>query len=196
MTDKRPDAIGSVGVSEQHRLFFALLPDETVRDAVSAAAANLQAVHHPTGRWIAPAEYHVTLRFLGEDSRLNLALVERAMRAAAAVRTDAFDLVFDSASSFPGARPPWVLRCSEPPEPLHRLWSSLDLALSAEGVRSESELDFVPHVTLLRHADKPLPACAIEPIAWRVRDFALMHSQPGRPRRYVELGRWRLPTIG
>jgi len=25
-----------------------------------------------------------------------------------------------------------------------------------------------------------------------VRDFALMHSQPGKQRRYVELGRWRL----
>lgn len=134
----------------------------------------------------------MTLRFLGEDSRLNGALVERAMLAGESVRMAAFDLVFDSASSFHGARPPWVLRCREPAEPLHRLWRSLDMAMVGGGVDSDAGLDFVPHVTVLRHADRPLPVCAIDPIAWHVRDFALMHSQPGNERRYVELGRWRL----
>lgn len=196
MTDQASGAAGAGGGGEQHRLFFALLPDEAARASMSRAAAWLQSSHQPIGRWIAPAEFHVTLRFLGEDSRLNEALVERAMSAADAVRMDAFDLVFDSASSFHGARPPWVLRCREPSEPLHRLWHLLDRALAAQGVRSDSGLDFVPHVTVLRHADKPLPACAIDPIAWSVRDFALMHSQPGKPRRYVEIGRWPLSTGG
>ena len=95
----------------------------------------------------------------------------------------ALDLVFDRASSFPGARPPWVLHCREAAGPLHQLWLALDLAMTGEGVRSDAGLDFVPHVTMLRHADKPLPSCPIDPITWSVRDFALMHSQPGKPRR-------------
>ncbi len=68
--------------------------------------------------------------------------------------------------------------------------------MAGEGVRSDAGLDFVPHVTVLRHADKPLPSCPIDPITWPVHDFALMHSQPGKPRRYVELGRWRLSETG
>jgi len=192
MTDQAAAAAGARGRGEQHRLFFALLPDEAARVSMSRAAAWLEASYQPIGRWIAPAEFHVTLRFLGEESRLNEALVERAMSAAGAVRMESFDLVFDSASSFPGARPPWVLRCREPSEPLHRLWHSLDLAMVGEGAHSDSGLDFVPHITVLRHADKPLPACAIDPITWHVRDFTLMHSRPGKERCYVELGRWRL----
>lgn len=192
MAEEKSAGADSRRGGEQHRLFFALLPDEQVRDSISRAAAFLNANYHPVGKWIEPVEYHVTLRFLGEDSRLNHALVERAVEAAATVRMDSFDLVFDSASSFPGARPPWVLRCREPAKPLHRLWHSLDGAMAGEGLRTESELNFVPHITVLRHADKPLPECAIEPIAWRIGDFALMHSQPGRERRYVELGRWPL----
>lgn len=193
MAEPSPEAAGRKGRGEQHRLFFALLPDAAEREAISREAGRLQASYLPTGRWIAAGDYHVTLRFLGEDTRLNQSLVERATIAATAVRMDAFDVVFDSASSFPGAHPPWVLRCREPAAALHRLWHLLDGALSEQGVRSESNLNFVPHITLLRHAETALPACTIEPIGWRVRDFVLMHSQPGAQRRYVELGRWRLP---
>ena len=196
MTDKPPGDAGARPGDGQHRLFFALLPDVAVRDSIANAAALLKANFDVTGRWILPAEYHVTLRFLGEDSRLNQLLVERASAAAASVRMDAFDLVFDRASSFHGAKPPWVLRCPEPAEPLHRLWRLLDSALAAEGVRAESELNFVPHITVLRHADKQLEECPIDPIVWPVRGFALMHSQPGKPRRYVELGRWPISAIG
>ena len=179
---------------ERHRVFFALLPDDGVRSAAGRAAARLLSALQPGGKPIPAVQYHVTLRFLGEDSSLNHSLVERAMAAAARIDAVPFDLILDTAFSFPGARPPWVLGCRRPPESLRELWQALGSALAGEGVPVDPEGTFVPHLTVLRHAEHPLPACAIETIQWRVRDIALMHSQPGGERRYVELGRWPLPA--
>lgn len=86
MLEQPSVAAGARTGGEQHRLFFALLPDEATRASISRAAAWLQASYRPTGRWIAPEEFHVTLRFIAEESRLNEALVERAMLAGKAVR--------------------------------------------------------------------------------------------------------------
>lgn len=176
----------------RHRLFFALVPNAAVRNEISRAAGQLRDAQHPHGSWIAPERYHVTLRFLGDYSQLPPDLVDRAAMAATKVRAPVFDAVFDSASSFRGSSPPWVLRCPEPAESIQRLWQALGVALAGERVRSDSSSAFTPHITLLRDADKPLAPCAIGPIVWRVRDFVLIHSQIGRERRYTELERWSL----
>jgi len=85
----------------------------------------------------------VTLRFLGEDSRLNQLLVERASAAAASVRMDAFDLVFDRASSFHG---PSRLGVAMPraAEPLHRSGDCGQRA-GGRGRACESELNLFAH---------------------------------------------------
>jgi len=108
----------------------------------------------------------------------------------------AFNLAIDSASSFRGPKPPWVLRCPEPSDSIQQLWRALGIALVGERIRSESGSTLTPHVTVLRDADKPLAPCPIQPIVWVVRDFVLIHSQLGRERRYTELGRWSLPDAG
>jgi 2'-5' RNA ligase len=72
----------------------------------------------------------------------------------------------------------------------------LSIALIAERIHTETASEFTPHITVLRDADKALAPCAITPVAWHVRDFALMHSQLGRERRYTEIGRWPLAAPG
>jgi 2'-5' RNA ligase len=169
-------------------LFFALAPDPALCLRFAGAATGLRERLHPNGNWIRPARYHVTLRFLGEAPELREPLLRNALDVGACLDQPAFDLVFDHAASFPGPRPPWVLRCREPTRPIMKLSQSL-LVPGAPGDRVQ---EFVPHLTVLRHADQALPDTAIEPIAWRVTDFVLLHSLPDAAPAYEELGRWRL----
>jgi 2'-5' RNA ligase len=177
---------------ERHRLFFALVPDDAIRSEISRAAEYLKSQQHPRGSWIARERYHVTLHFLGDNSELRQDLVDRASAAAANVHFPAFDIVFDSAASFRGPTPPWVLRCPEPAESIRQLWHALSIALVGERLRTEPGSAFTPHITVLRDADKPLPPVSIKPIVWPAREFVLIHSQLGKERRYTELGRWPL----
>ena len=179
--------------SEQHRLFFALLPDDEARNEIVRVAESLRTTHRPRGSWIARDRYHVTLHFLGESSELRQEQIDRAVAAAAKVRLSAFDIVFDTASSFRSPEPPWILRCPEPAQSVRQLWQALQVALAGEKIRTESASAFTPHLTLLRGADNPLAPSPIAPIRWRVGSFALIHSRTGRERRYSELGRWLLP---
>ena len=196
-TTSTQSRIGQAGIGvessgDRHRLFFALLPDANIRQRILLAAERLKGERQPAGRWIAPEHYHLTLRYLGEEVELRPDLVARAIAAAKTVCVDAFDVTIDQAASFTGARPPWVLRAAGPADAVQGLWRKLGDALTGENVHGQSGLEFVPHVTVLRDADKPLPALAVEPIVWPAHEFVLIHSHLGRERRYLELGRWSL----
>jgi 2'-5' RNA ligase len=177
-------------VPPRHRLFFALVPGAGLRERFAAAASELRERFEPEGNWTRPARFHVTLRFLGEAPELRDPWLRAALDAGAAVRQAGFGLVFDHAASFPGPRPPWVLRCREPADAIRRLGQALSVPGVAAGLGTAQ--DFVPHLTVLRHADRALPVTPIEPIDWRVADFALLHSLPGAAPAYQELGRWTL----
>ena len=184
--------IGVERPGDRHRLFFALLPDAKVRKQILRVAESLKVEQQPLGRWIAPEHYHVTLRYLGEDLELRPDFVARAIAAAKTVRVAAFELQLDQAASFTGIRPPWVLRGAGTAPAVQALWRNLGDALTGENVRCQSGPEFVPHVTVLRDADKPLGTLAIEPVVWPAREFVLIHSHAGRERLYSELGRWPL----
>ena len=166
------------------------MPPPQVRARLAEAAADLQVRLVPGGRATDAARLHVTLVFLGEFAADSDAPA-RACWAAARVREDAFDLVLDSAGSFTGARPPWVLSGSKASEACLPLRRALQRELHDSGFQVGEARDFVAHVTFVRHADFALPEQPIVPIAWPVRDFALLESHPAE-RRYDELARWPL----
>lgn len=177
--------------AEKHRLFFALLPDKGMLARILAAAEALRTQRTPRGRWVPSERLHLTLAFLGDFPASNSDLVGRALAAGDSVRARPFELTLDSASSFPGRRPPWVLRCERSRESLLPFVQSLVAALEGGGFRTEAR-EFVPHVTLLRDADSALDPTDIDPIRWPVQDFALMQSRSAPVREYVVLRRWRL----
>lgn len=175
----------------RQRLFFALLPPPAVHARIAEAAALLATRFAPGGRAIAPEQWHLTLRFLG-DFPAGSDATERARWAGAQVRAAPCALVLDQAASFPGLRPPWVLRGADARLSLEGLHGGLCAALAAAGFPAgEPEHAFAPHVTLFRHAAQALPPMPIAPIAWAVRDFVLLESLPAE-HRYVELARWPL----
>jgi RNA 2',3'-cyclic 3'-phosphodiesterase len=167
-------------------LFFALWPDEPVRNALVAAARPL--LEACPGKPVPGSNYHLTLAFLGavEASRLE------ALRAAAAgVRAEPFDLVMDCHGHWVRPGVAW-LGCRQPPAASARLAAATWAALATLGFKPE-ERPFVPHLTVLRHCR----ACAwpgpVTPVAWPVRDFALVSSvtHPSGP-EYTVLERWPL----
>lgn len=177
---------------DSHRLFFALWPDEATRARMAEAAAALKAQQRPSGRWIKPHRYHLTLQFLGDHPALPEALARQACVAADTVSTPAFDLTLDHAGSFRNRSIPWWLGCHEPPAPLLQLWRAIDVALRGYGIVPKESSRLVPHVTVLRDASAPLPATPIAPIVWPIVEFVLIHSRLGARSEYALLQRWPL----
>jgi 2'-5' RNA ligase len=175
-----------------HNLFFALWPDDDVRERIVSASQHLKKRHAPRGRWIKPHRYHLTLRFLGEYSTLPDPLIAACRAAGDAVRAPPFSFSLDAAGSFPNRKIPWWLGCHAMPDALDALWSALAQSLDANGIAPDEPAPRVALVTVLRDADRRLTAERIEPIDWTVGDFVLVDSALGAEPDYTILQRWPL----
>lgn len=186
------DLFGSppMGEAVVHNVFFGLVPEAETRTRMSHAVDGLRARHETHGRWIRPERYHMTLHFLGSFSELPPERIDAAIEAARNVRVAAFDLRIDRAGHF--SRSVGWLGCDEAGAPLQALWAQLQRELARLRVPVQGHARFVPHVTVLRDARTPLPAQAITPVAWPVREFVLIDSVLGTRNEYRHLGRWPL----
>lgn len=189
---QQPDLLGfnAAPRGQVHRLFFALWPDDPLRQRIADATAHLAAAHTTHGRRVRPERYHLTLQFLGDFAPLPQSLVDDAVAAADGVRVAAFELPLDRAGGFGGSRVGWLAPTGMPVG-LLQLWDALGRALARHGVTSRSPATLTPHVTVLRDMRQPLPAIAIAPLSWPVGGFVLIHSQPGQG-DYAVLRRWPL----
>jgi 2'-5' RNA ligase len=174
-----------------HRLFFAVFPDDPARRAIARVAEDLRSRRMVRGRWIDPSRYHMTLHFLGDDPELRQDLVDRAIAAAMKVKLPAFELKLDHLGSFQRRKPPGILRCADGVMPVHALWQALRRELIHIGLGVVLEQDFTPHITMFYGDGARLEPAAIEPIAWTVREFVLVHSVVDR-KDYRILARWSL----
>jgi 2'-5' RNA ligase len=85
------------------RLFFALWPDDALREALGRVGLVLAA--RAQGKPVPAAKLHMTLAFLGEVPAERLA---PAVDAAARVKGEAFELLLDEVGAFRSARVAWV----------------------------------------------------------------------------------------
>ena len=168
------------------KLFFALWPGEALRVQLAQRAKVLDGEHHPRGRLLKPARYHLTLHFLGEHADMSPRLIEDVVNAAGRVQAPAFDLSLDQAGSFHNV---WWLG-AQPPKGLQVLWQALGTELANARVDVAATDSFTPHVTVVRDAAARLSPTPIAPIHWRPREFVLIGSQPPHP--YTILHRWPL----
>ena len=124
------------------RLFIAI-------DLPGDHKAQLAALHDEAlpGRWIPTAQYHLTLRFIGEVDEAQAATIEQTL---ATVHADAFALQGRGLGVFPSMRKPRVLFAAIDPAPaLTALQTKIEQALRTLGLDADAK-PFHPHVTLAR----------------------------------------------
>lgn len=197
MIDADPPQAVLPGLEESagplHRLFFALVPPEPVREKIAATASSLRENGSLEARWVKPARYHVTLAFLGDHPSLRPSLLEAARAAVGKVRVAPFTWSPDQVASFTGRRPPCVLRGAQTSQAMQTLWEQLRRELSLVRLGGRIERSFTPHVTLA-YGQRDLPApITVTPIAWSIDRVILLHSEVGGSGDYETLGSWRLP---
>lgn len=174
------------------RLFFAVFPDGAARDAIARLAADIGRRHALRGKPIEAGRLHITLHHLGDHAGLPSALVEQAGHAAQRVVAPAFEVALDRVASFAARaeKKPCVLLEATGDSPLRRFRKLLGERLVQAGLGKRVTSEFTPHVTL-RYERVLLPEQAVAPIAWTVREFALVHSLLGRTEHRI-LQRWPL----
>lgn len=155
------------------------------------AAREIKLRSQPGGTLSTPELLHLTLVFLGDF--VDVEQQARACEAAARVRAAPFTLKLDCAGSFRNNKQiPYWLAPREKSAPLELLYRELREKIVAAGVMPD-RMKFVPHLTIIRDTQRPLPDTAIKPIVWEVQEFVLLRSLlHQRPVTYEVLGRWPL----
>lgn len=148
------------------RLFFALWPDEKIRENCAAVSARLK----KAGRQVHPDNLHVTLIFLGSiDAQTEAKIVD----AASLIRFENVSITFDTLDYW---RRPRIICLSGKPEgpSLRHLVENLNTIAAGLNIPTDDR-PYQAHVTLLRKANK-LPPLNFEPIAWEAGSFCLVES--------------------
>jgi 2'-5' RNA ligase len=168
------------------RLFFALWPDETTRQALVAHRDAL--AHESRGRAMRPDTLHLTLAFIGEVADLR---VPTLLACGDRVRARQFFLPTDCTGYFAPPRVAW-LGSRVPPPDLLALQRALCEQVAGGGFTLE-DTPFRPHITLVRNCMVEPSPRNIAPINWHVESFVLVHSTttPGGP-MYRVLKHWAL----
>jgi len=156
----------------KQRLFFALWPDESVREQIALAAASV--LTHPQASVVPIDNYHLTIAFLGAVSP---ATVPDIITSAHSVRFAPFELVLQQGGYWQRARVTWLAPAGCP-QSLATLVDDLWNKLAGLGLTLDSR-QFRPHLTLAQDADEVASVQLMAPLRWRVQSFALLESTPG-----------------
>ncbi len=170
----------------KRRLFFALWPEEAVREALLKESRGW--VKASGGRPMRRENIHLTLAFLGN---VDEAVARCVQEAAAKVSAEPFDLPFERYGYFSRPRVFWS-GPRETPTPLVRLVAELNAVLEPCGIHPEKR-PFKAHLTLARKARPPKGEWRMSALPWRVESFVLVESLPSPEGvRYEVIGRWGL----
>ena len=154
--------------------------------AVPVTGAPAQALHrrarrHATtgARLTAPANYHVTLAFLGQVSAGQLQ--DLADGLARLAPRPALSLAATAITRFPAANSRLLAAVIESEdESLAALWQDLDPVLTACGIDAERRGAFRPHITLARglaqHRGNAASHSLVPPLRWSATWFGVFEG--------------------
>jgi 2'-5' RNA ligase len=158
------------------RAFYCLPLGGDVRAAVGRAADRIRRETHMAASWVESANYHITLRFLGDiDPRSTVELKEIAEQAAGACSP--FSLSLRSIGAFPAldrARVLWI--GGETPAGFCGLAESLERGVVGLGFPAEPK-PAVAHVTIARLKGAPDPR--LGEVVARIGELANSDCAPG-----------------
>jgi RNA 2',3'-cyclic 3'-phosphodiesterase len=158
------------------RLFIALWPTDTVRQAIAQWQSEWQWPERAA--LVAGAKLHLTLHFVGDVEPRRVLDLKYVLKSVPAPR---FDLHF-------GRPEIWshgiaVLRPAQSPTVLRGLQARIGLALASIDLPS-AEQTFRPHVTLARRAAAAKPPGRMPDITWQARTGFVLVQAPGGARAY------------
>ena len=167
------------------RVFFALWPDDRVRDAFHVHA---QGLHRGCGgRAMRRENLHLTLVFVGDVA---VGRLDELKSVASAISGTTFELMLDQLGYWRHNRIVWASPRTVPAA-LRELVGSLEGRLKQAGFEFDQR-PYVPHITLLRDARAPGVPAPLH-LDWPVGDFVLVESAQGpRGVEYRVLARWKL----
>jgi len=156
----------------RHGLFFALCPEESVRQELAAVLALFP--RQLSDDWTSPANLHMRLAMLGgaEAEWLN-----DLKAVAGAIQSPDFELSLDRITYWP-QKQTLGLAPSVVPAALERLAADLAGRLDTAGFEMGKH-PYRPYVTLARHATYPPTEIRLaQPILWKATSFALLKTRP------------------
>jgi 2'-5' RNA ligase len=161
------------------RTFFAIELDQATRDACDQIILFLRK-YYPVEKikWIKTANLHITLRFIGATSHLQIPVLIDHVRKAL-TNVSAFQLDLGEIAFFPLHRPHVIVIHFNLSQKLVELLSAVEQAVVACGFAPETR-PFQPHLTLARllHRPHPLPEIPVKlPQTLVVNKVVLFQSQ-------------------
>jgi RNA 2',3'-cyclic 3'-phosphodiesterase len=155
------------------RLFFALRPDESSREALSSAAS--EALRLSRGRAVPPENWHVTLAFLGSvpSDRVS-SLVTVAGSVSLATSDPTLSLIFDRIEYWRSAE---LLCAVAQRESVVAGFVGVLRERLASAFFAPDLKPFRAHVTLMRKVAPIQAPLRMTPTEWTFRQFALCESQ-------------------
>lgn len=171
------------------RVFFALWPEELVRQALHTLSMEYQS--RCDARVMHADTLHMTLLFLGEVER---AYLPQLIQSARKVSVPSFGFVLERLSFWQHNRIAYAAPLLEVPA-LNQLATALQQELIAARFPLEN-YKFNPHVTLLRRLWHTLESQTIPPIMWWVDSFVLVESvKTDKGAHYQTLQKWPLSPM-
>ena len=157
-------------MADTKRLFFALWPDESVRNEISQVFQS-SVYSKADGQQYNLQNLHLTLYFLGSVSAEQYSCV---IEAAEKVKFSDFTINLDKFGIFEKAKVFW-LGVSDVPAELTQLHYDLEQVLSKCDYKGEDRV-YTPHVTLMRKIKKFKIEEKAGLVCWNVNRFALVES--------------------
>jgi 2'-5' RNA ligase len=185
------------------RLFVAVVPPDEVLAELAAAVTPLRAAR-PQLRWTGPADWHLTLAFLGEVPEA--VLPELSIRLERAARRHPVQrLAVRGAGAFPRAARATVLWTGVDADagPLAALAASVAAGARRAGAPPPDEgRRYRPHITIARCrepvgvGDLTGALADFASTSWVATEIRLIRSNLRSEPRYAECGRWPLAARG
>ena len=137
-----------VALPEKIRAFIAIRVSSEVERAIEYLIAQIRS-HDDGVKWVAPANLHLTLKFLGPAVALEQIHRIQAELENIAADTLAFEVAASGVGGFPDLRRPNVLWVGLRSDPLNELATRIDEAAARGGFEREQRA-FNPHLTIGR----------------------------------------------
>lgn len=166
------------------RLFFALWPDQAVREKILSCSQAIIRSRH--GRQVADYNLHMTLHFIGNTGIENMQCLDLQARK---VSSPPFKLIIDKIGYF---RKPGIiwLGCHTIPTALSQLHADLAARLSKCDYQPDERV-YRPHISVFRKASLAGKTLMDKPFSWQPDSFSLIQSsQDSNGVKYTEIRKY------